>query len=65
MLKIHVKDSVAKIGFVSSAEKDSSAAASRGTVFTVEAAWSYAGDVFATFDSIAVTDAKLQFVTAK
>ena len=63
MIKIHVKDNVANISFVSSAEKEYVASNDRKAMFGLEAPWSYAGDAFAVFDTIGVTDASLKFVS--
>jgi len=59
MLRIIVRNNTANIGFVSSGDDNPD----RSTLFSVEADWSYAGDVYVTSDTTNLTDVFFNFVT--
>ena len=61
MLRIIVRDNVANIAFVSSGDSDPG----RKTLFSVEAPWSYAGEVFVSTDATTLSDVVLNFVSEK
>ena len=59
MVKIHVVDGVATISMVGNADKPGRTS---DRVFSVTAAWGYAGDAFAVSESTRLKDAQLSFV---
>ena len=63
MIRIIVRDNKANIAFVSSDEKSYDSKLDRKALFSVEADWSYAGEVFVSADEMALTDVLINLAT--